>query len=83
MPLDTSQLTVEQKISVLEKQVIVMEAQVARIVSDIESEKGTRARAARELSDSIVTIDKRLRLVEKSIWIAFGLLLAAQIFLKL
>lgn len=83
MPLDTSQLSSDKRIELLEKQMLVMETQLDRIISDIESEKGTRSRASRELSEAVTALDKRLRLVEKSIWIAFGLLLAAQIFLKI
>ena len=81
--IDTSRLTESQRIEVLEKSVLVLETQLERIVSDIESEKGTRARVSQSLFDSMSALDKRLRLVEKSIWIGFGLLLAAQVLLKL
>ena len=84
MPLiDTSNLTDARRIEFLEKSVLILETQIERIIADIESEKGTRSRATQSLFEAMETLDKRLRLVEKSIWVGFGLLLAAQLLLRL
>jgi hypothetical protein len=81
--INQSNLSADQRIDNLEKSVLILETQVQRIVSDIESEKGTRTRANQNVLDLMDVLDKRLRWVEKSIWIGFGLLLAAQVLLKL
>jgi hypothetical protein len=80
-PFYTSQLTIEERVTSLEKHFLVLDSQVHRIVADIESEKGTRARLNIALTDSIDGMDKRLRLVERSIWIGFGALGVIQFFL--
>lgn len=49
----------------LSERIVILETQVHRIVSDIESEKGTRSRANSNLDD-------RLRKVERTIYLATG-----------
>jgi hypothetical protein len=77
----TAKLSEVDRITLLEKHFLVLDSQVRRIVADIESEKGTRARLNVTLTDSIESMDKRLRLVERSIWIGFGALGVIQFFL--
>ena len=77
----TSDLGDRERIVLLEKHFLVLETQVNRIVSDIQSEKATRNRSNVALTKAIEAIDKRVRVLEKSIWIGFGLLAAVQFFL--
>jgi hypothetical protein len=56
-----------EKQSTLHERVIVLETQVGRIISDIESEKGTRSRTNERL-------DARIVKLEKSMWMAAGAL---------
>jgi hypothetical protein len=52
----------------------VLEYQVGRIVSDIESEKGTRMRTNQAILDEIVELKKAQRTSDRIIWTALGAL---------
>lgn len=80
--LDTSGLALEHRLVIAEKEILIINTQLGRIISDIESEKATRARTSAAHTESLEALDKRLRVVEKSIWIAFGILAAIQVLLK-
>lgn len=80
--LNTSGLSAENRLTLVEKEILVINTQLGRIVSDIESEKATRARVSASHTSSLEALEKRLRIVEKSIWIGFGALAAIQVFLK-
>lgn len=82
MNADTSTLTSEQRLVLAEKQLLILDVQVNRIVADIESEKETRNRVNQDLVVLLENQDKRLRIVEKSVWIGFGILAAIQVLLK-
>ena len=75
-------MNTEERIILLEKQVLVIHEQINRLVSDAESEKATRSRVNKSIIEMIGDLDKRTRLVEKSIWIGFGVLAAIQFLLK-
>lgn len=53
----------------------------ARIVSDAESEKGTRARVNTEIDHKLDKLDTRMRIVERLVFIGIGLSLAGQFIL--
>lgn len=59
-----------------------MDAQTGRLVSDAESEKGTRERANSEIWHYLRKMEERLREVEKRIWMGLGALAALEIVLK-
>lgn len=63
----------------LPERVRVVEVRIDRMVSDIESEKGTRARANERLSNQIEALDKRLTRHDRLIWMAAGVLAALNI----
>lgn len=67
----------------LSERIIALEIQVERMISDIESEKGTRARANEERKRQIEKIEVRLFSVEKSLWFGVGALAAFELVLKL
>lgn len=54
-----------------------MEQQIGRLVSDYESEKGTRARVNIENNLALKEIDKRIRSIERNLYIAAGAIVAA------
>lgn len=54
------------------QKVIRLEEQVKRIVSDIESEKRTRAQVNTELTEQLRLLEVRVRELEKTIWKAMG-----------
>lgn len=56
----------------IDVRVAVLETQVDRIVSDLESEKGTRARVNIEINDKLDKIDDRGRKTERIIWMGLG-----------
>jgi Zn-dependent M16 (insulinase) family peptidase len=64
----------------LSNRITAVETQLGRIISDIESEKGTRLRIHHDF-------ETRLRFLEKSIWKAVGavviLQIAVQVMLKI
>lgn len=49
-----------------------LETQVERVLSDIESEKGTRTRVNVEITKRFDDLEKRVRIVERNIWLASG-----------
>ena len=63
-----------------EVRLAVLEAQVARIVSDIESEKDTRSRVNSEIMSSLRAIDSAQRKTEKIIWFGVGMGITAVVF---
>jgi hypothetical protein len=54
----------------MESRVTILEVQVGRLTSDVESEKATRARSNADLIARFDKLDDRLRISEK--WIAMG-----------
>lgn len=54
------------------ERLIRVEAQVARLVSDAESEKDTRRRANLEVYERFEKFEDRLRRMEQTIWISSG-----------
>jgi len=67
----------------LDTRVAVLEAQVGRITSDIESEKGTRARANSEIMETLKDIVRDQRKMEKIIYGGLGGLAALQFIIPL
>jgi len=61
-----------------ETRLTVLEVQVKRIVSDIESEKGTRSRAGSDLNARLDQIDHAQRKQERILYIGMGALGALQ-----
>lgn len=55
-----------------EVRLAVLETQMERIVSDIESEKATRARVNSEIISQLQAIDQAQRKIEKIIWTGLG-----------
>jgi hypothetical protein len=72
---DTSRLTVEQRVELVEKQILIMHYQHQRIVSEIESEKGTRSRLNSDMLSGVRELEKRVRLLERAIWSGIGIIL--------
>lgn len=67
--------TINDRVTRLERYQVRTEAQMDRIVSDIESEKGTRARSNADL-------ELRMRCVEKALWKGAGAIMALQVVLS-
>lgn len=61
-----------------EVRIAILETQMGRIVSDIESEKDTRARVNSEIMESLRAIDSAQRKTEKIIWSGLGALAVLQ-----
>lgn len=80
--LDTSQLTVEQRTDLLEKKILVLHYQQERLVSDVESEKGTRARLNSDMLAGVRDLEKRVRLLERAIWSGIGVVIFFEFLLK-
>jgi hypothetical protein len=59
--------------------VVDIRHQQGRFESDIESEKGSRARANSETTQTLAAMDARLRVVERSVWLGTGGIIAVQI----
>jgi hypothetical protein len=61
---------------IFDQRLIVIETQVGRLLSDHESEKDTRRRFTEYILDKIdvlgKTLDHRLRVLERIIWLAIG-----------
>lgn len=49
-----------------------METQMERILADLDSEKGTRARVNANLVEKLDLIDDRQRKMERIIWMGLG-----------
>jgi hypothetical protein len=62
-----------------ERRFCTLESQVKRLVSDAESEKGTRQRANMEISANFEKINRRLTAIERVLWMAFGVLLTLEV----
>lgn len=60
--------------SKLPERVARLEAQMGRIVSDIESEKRTRADTNKFVTDKLDKIADRIAGIERKIWMAVGAL---------
>lgn len=75
-------MDLSQRVERLEKQFLVLHTQQQRIISDIESEKDTRARVNIDTLDGIKELDKRVRLLEKAIWIGIGVVVVVEFLLK-
>lgn len=65
----------------LETRVAVLEVQVGRIVSDIESEKATRARVNEDIIDKLDKMDTAQRRTEKILYMGLGALAVLQFIL--
>lgn len=62
----------------IEVRVAILETQVHRLVSDVTSEKETRARSNSNLSEQLTGLDDRQRKIEKIIYMGLGGLAALQ-----
>lgn len=60
-----------------------MEAEIGRLQSDRESEKGTRARTNALIHQRLDAIDQQQRKLERIIWMGMGALAALQFILRL
>lgn len=67
----------------INERVAALEQQVNRLLSDIESEKGTRKRSNDSFDDRMLKLDERLQKVEKAVWAVGGCLMTVQLILKL
>lgn len=56
----------------IEVRLAILETQIERIVSDIESEKGTRARVNSDIIAQLHAIDTTQRKLEKMLWMGIG-----------
>lgn len=54
------------------ERIVRLETQMARIVSDAESEKGTRRRVADAIDKRFLVSEERVRQLERTIWMASG-----------
>ena len=59
-----------------DERLAVLEVQLQRISSDMDSEKRTRSNANHEIDIRFDNVDKRLRVIERLVWIALGAILA-------
>lgn len=69
--------------SQFEIRLVKLEAQAARLVSDMESEKDTRARTSSELFLKLDKLDDRFRSIERKVWMGAGGLVALELILRL
>ena len=60
-----------------------LEQQVDRLVADAESEKETRRRVSTDETERFNCLDKRIRVLERNMYIAFGAVAMLQLVLKL
>lgn len=69
----------------LYERVTVLETQQQRIISDLHSEKGTRARINKSLDDKLNIILNRLKIFDRIIYLCLGALFATNyaFFIKL
>ena len=79
---DTSKLNPDQRVELLEKQILIVHYQQQRIVSEIESEKGTRARLNADMLAGVRELEKRVRLLERAIWSGIGIILFVEFLFK-
>lgn len=61
----------------------IMDLKIGRIVSDIESEKDTRARVNEDWKHDLMVIRKDLRAIEKNVWIGIGIITTLQFIVPL
>lgn len=71
-----------QPVTTINERLATVEAQVARLVSDAQSEKGTRSRSNDRIDKRFDEVEKRLRCVERNMYIAMGGLGALEIGLR-
>lgn len=71
------------KTGTIDNRVTALEVQVSRIVSDIESEKDTRARANRDVVSELKSIDERLRSIERKAAMLIGAFAIGELILRL
>lgn len=62
----------ERRKDELSERILKLEWQVGRLVSHLESEKGTQQRVADAINERFHVSDERLRNVEHTIWKAAG-----------
>lgn len=67
----------------LHTRVVILETQMARIVSDIESEKDTRARANADFRSEFVGVNQHLAKQDRLFNMAMGAILALQILIPI
>lgn len=79
---DTSILSVDQRVSLIEKQILVMHYQQQRLVADAVSEKGTRARLNADMLQGVRDLEKRVRLLERAIWSGIGIVIFVEFLFK-
>jgi hypothetical protein len=56
----------------LVERIVRLEMQMGRLVSDAESEKGTRRRVAESIDRRFLVSEERVRQLERTIWMASG-----------
>ena|SRR5688572_7302474 len=79
---DTANLDTLQRVALLEKQVLIVHYQQQRLVSEIESEKGTRSRLNADMLSGVRELEKRVRLLERAIWSGIGIILFVEFLFK-
>lgn len=79
---DTSILSVDQRVSLIEKQILVMHYQQQRLVADAVSEKGTRERLNADMLQGVRDLEKRVRLLERAIWSGIGIVIFVEFLFK-
>lgn len=67
----------------LEHRITALEEQMKRLVSDAESEKETRRRANKSIEENFKNVNTRLVSIERTLWMALGVLLAVETILKI
>lgn len=75
MTAEDEEAKMERRVA-MEGRFVRMESQIDRLVSDIESEKGTRQRIAEDLKKSFKEVDRRLTMVEHKLYWASGIISA-------
>lgn len=68
------------------ERVVRLETQMGRLISHVESEKGTQQRVAESIDKRFVVSEERVRKLEHTIWLAAGavsvIVMLANMFLK-
>lgn len=75
-------IRLSDKIASLDRRTTILYMQLKHITSQVQSEKGTRSRGNQTILKEIKDMDTRLRIVEKSIWTGFGILIMLEILLR-
>lgn len=79
--------TIEARVTVLEQTLAIVKSttdqHIGRIISDIESEKGSRSRQNDRWSNDFGRLDTRIASLERHVWIGIGIITAMQFIVPL